>query len=79
MKKCPECGTPNKPIATECARCGAPLESGKVDFDADQSKLDAANMFNAPMDAMPVAPGSPGMPKVPGAPKMPGAPKPPSM
>ena len=41
MKKCPECGADNKPIATECAQCGAPLENKKIDFDADQAALDA--------------------------------------
>lgn len=66
MKKCPECGTPNKPIATECAKCGAPLDNKKMDFDADQASLDAANTFAAPK-----APGAPAAPKAPGAPKPP--------
>ena len=65
MKKCPECGANNKPIATECAQCGAPLENKKIDFDADQAALDAAIK-------------SPGAPSAPNAPKVPGAPKPPS-
>ena len=65
MKKCPECGANNKPIATECAQCGAPLENKKIDFDADQAALDASIK-------------SPGAPSAPNAPKVPGAPKPPS-
>ena len=65
MKKCPECGANNKPIATECAQCGAPLENKKIDCDADQAALDASIK-------------SPGAPSAPNAPKVPGAPKPPS-
>ena len=41
MNECPQCGAKNKPIATECAQCGAPLEQKRIDFDADQAKLDA--------------------------------------
>lgn len=66
MKKCPECGANNKPIATECAQCGAPLEQMKVDFDADQAKLDA-------FATMP--PMSPAAPKAPSAPKPPAPPR----
>ena len=68
MNKCPKCGANNKPIATECAQCGEPLERMKVDFDADQAKLDAF----ATMPPMPSAP------KAPGAPVSPSIPKPPS-
>lgn len=62
MKKCPACGAPNKPIATECAKCGAALSMEKNDFDADQAKLDAA------MKPAPVAPSVPGAPKPPAGP-----------
>ena len=71
MNKCPVCGKMNKPIAKECAECGAPLQTMKVDFDADQAKLDAMNMMGA-------APMAPGAPMAPNAPMAPGAPKPPS-
>ena len=68
MNKCAACGANNKPIAKECAACGAPLAKMKVDFDADQAKLDASNMMpGAP--AAPVAPGAPTAPKAPGVPK----------
>ena len=66
MKKCPECGANNKPIATKCAQCGAPLENKKIDFDADQAALDASIKS-------PEAPSAPNAPKVPGAPKPPSA------
>ena len=69
MNKCPQCGANNKPIATECAQCGAPLEQMKVDFDADQAALDAANIM---------APGAPAAPKAPSAPTPPPTPKPPT-
>ena len=72
MKKCPKCGANNKPIATECTQCGEPLAQMKVDFDADQAKLDASNMFGGGM------PPLPGMPQAPSAPPMPSMPKPPS-
>lgn len=62
MKKCPECGTVNKPVATVCEKCGASLETQKQGFDADQ----------------PLTPGAPNAPKAPGAPAVPGAPKPPA-
>ena len=65
MKKCPKCGANNKPIATECAQCGEPLAQMKVDFDADQAKLDA-------FATMP--PMAPNMPMAPGAPKPPAPP-----
>ena len=42
MKKCAQCGATNKPVATVCAQCGAPLDNRKIDFDADQASLDAA-------------------------------------
>lgn len=71
MNECPKCGSGNKPIATVCAQCGAPLEMQKVDFDADQSKLDAANV-SAP--AAPKAPKAPGAP-APAATSAPGNPK----
>ncbi len=71
MKKCPKCGANNKPIATECAQCGEPLAQMKVDFDADQAKLDA-------FATMPPMPSMPSAPKPPSAPKAPSAPKPPS-
>ena len=75
VKKCAACGAVNKPIAKECAQCGAPLDNTKADFDADQASLDAANTFKAP--GAPKAPTAPGAPKPPGAPavpKVPGAP-----
>ncbi len=62
MKKCPSCGADNKPIAKECAQCGALLADMKVDFDADQAALDAA-----------IKP-----PNTPSAPVAPEAPKPPN-
>ncbi|MGN0078364.1 MAG: zinc ribbon domain-containing protein [Coriobacteriales bacterium] len=65
MNVCPKCGKNNKPIAKVCEECGEPLEMQKVDFDADQSKLDAANVS---------APGAPAAPS-PAAPKAPGAPQ----
>lgn len=67
MNKCPQCGKNNKPIAKVCEGCGASLEMKKVDFDADQAKLDADNV------AVPAAPAVP----APAAPKPP-APKPPA-
>lgn len=73
MKVCPACGKSNKPVATVCEECGAELDNTKKDFDADQSKLDAANI--APSAPKPPAPAAPGAPKPPAAP---GAPKPPS-
>ena len=69
MKACPKCGANNKPIATECAQCGEPLDQMKVDFDADQASLDALNMF-----APPSAPTAPSAPQAPGAPTPPPAP-----
>lgn len=66
MNKCPQCGANNKPIAKECEKCGAPLEMKKVGFDADQSKLDAANTYQS---APPMAPGAPKPPSAPGAPQ----------
>jgi uncharacterized OB-fold protein len=71
MNKCPVCGKMNKPIAKECAECGAPLEKQKIDFDADQAKLDAANVMGA-APAAPAAPKAPTAPKAPNAPKAPG-------
>ena len=72
---CPECGKTNKPIAKTCEQCGAPLEMKMVDADADQAKLDAANVFGAPGGAAsPAAPKAPAAPPAPGAPKAPGAP-----
>lgn len=71
MNKCPQCGANNKPIATECAQCGAPLEKMKVDFDADQAKLDAVNVAGGA--SMPPMPKVPSAPKPPSAPKAPGA------
>ena len=44
MKKCAQCGATNKPVATVCAQCGAPLDNRKIDFDADQASLDAAGV-----------------------------------
>lgn len=57
MKKCAACGKSNKPIAKVCESCGAPLDEMKIDFDADQGKLDAA--------AKPPAPQAPAAPKPP--------------
>lgn len=57
MKKCAVCGADNKPVAKVCAQCGAALDTTKIDFDADQAKLDAA--------AVPDAPAAPGAPKAP--------------
>ncbi len=68
MNKCPKCGANNKPIATECAQCGAPLEQMKVDFDADQAKLDSFATM-PPMPSVPKAPDMPKPPSVPGPPK----------
>lgn len=89
MKTCPQCGASNKPIATVCAQCGAALEVMRVDMDADQAALDAANTtvpFNAPgapaapavpgMSAVPM-PSTPSAPTAPAAPGAPSAPKPP--
>lgn len=76
MKKCPSCGKINKPVAKQCEDCGAELDNTVKDFDADQSKLDAANTNpvapNAP-SAPSAAPGAPTPPAVPGAPKPPSA------
>lgn len=60
MKKCPNCGANNKPIAKECAQCGAALADMKVDFDADQAALDASIK-------PPSAPSAPDSPKPPSA------------
>lgn len=60
MKKCSQCGATNKPVATECEKCGAPLDTEKTGFDADQ-----------PMTPGPSAPAAPGAPKPPSAPKPP--------
>lgn len=65
MKKCPNCGADNKPIAKVCAQCGTPLEEKKYDFDADQAALDASIK-------------APGAPVAPHTPAVPGAPKPPT-
>ena len=73
MKKCPKCGANNKPVAKECAQCGAPLADMKIDFDADQASLDAASTFGAPSAPKPPAPSAPKPPTVPGPPKAPGA------
>lgn len=59
MNTCPKCGKNNKPIAKVCEECGSELEKMKVDFDADQAKLDAMK--------------APSVPKAPVAPKAPGA------
>ena len=57
MKKCPECGTFNKPELTNCKKCGAVLpELAEGDAPA----------VGAP--AAPAAPGAPAAPKAPGAP-----------
>ena len=75
MNMCPACGAANKPIAKECAKCGAALGVMKVDMDADQASLDAANMFGAPsMPGMPQSPTAPAMPQMPTAPAAPSAP-----
>ncbi len=73
MKTCPQCGATNKPVAKVCAECGAELDNTKIDFDADQAALDAANMM--PRQPQPPAPS--GAPKPPEAPRA--TPKPPSM
>ena len=67
LNKCPKCGANNKPVAKVCAECGAKLEMQKTDFDADQAKLDAANI------AAPQAPAAPPAPDAPAAPKPPTA------
>lgn len=67
MKKCPQCGKSNKPVATVCEACGSELDNTVKDFDADQADLDLG------MKA-PSAPKAPGAPKAPDAPKAPGAP-----
>lgn len=63
MNKCPVCGKTNKPIAKECEECGVLLEEKKVDFDADQARLDAS--ITAPSAPKPPAapPSAPGTPK----------------
>ena len=71
MKKCAQCGATNKPVATVCAQCSAPLDSTKIDFDADQASLDAASVLP------PIMPGAPASPSASGVPVAPGAPKPP--
>lgn len=71
MKKCPNCGANNKPVAKVCEQCGTELEDTKIDFDADQASLDAS--IKAP--GAPPAPSAPGTPPTPSAPS---APKPPS-
>ena len=72
MKKCSACGADNKPVAKTCAQCGAPLDTTKIDFDADQASLDAATTAPA-APAAPKAPGAPAVPQAPGAPKPPSA------
>ena len=75
MNTCEACGAVNKPIAKECAQCGAPLTMKKADFDADQAALDSANVaFKAP--AAPAAPGA--APKAPMAPAPGAVPKAPA-
>ncbi len=77
MKVCPVCGKSNKPVSLVCEECGAELDNGVKDFDADQAKLDASIKAPAP----PAAPSAPKPPAAPGAPKppaAPGAPKPPA-
>ena len=75
MNTCEVCGAVNKPIAKECAQCGAPLAMKKADFDADQAALDSANVaFKAP--AAPAAPGA--APKAPMAPAPGAVPKAPA-
>lgn len=69
MKKCPKCGATARPIDKECQKCGEPLEDQKIDFDADQAKLDSA--IKTPAPSAPAAPGAPKPPAVPGAPKPP--------
>lgn len=70
MNICPECGKANKPVAKVCEQCGAALEMKKVDFDADQAKLDAAATAPgaAPGAPKPPAPGTPKPPTAPGSP-----------
>ena len=73
MKKCAQCGATNKPVATVCAQCGAPLDNRKIDFDADQASLDAAGAMPPVMQGAPAAPSAPGAPVAPGSPKPPQA------
>lgn len=68
MNKCPQCGANNKPIATECSQCGAPLKRMKVDFDADQASLDAFSTLPPQKPASPKAPSMPNVGKKPEAP-----------
>lgn len=63
MNICPSCGKPNKPIAKVCEGCGVALEMQRVDFDADQSRLDSSKV------AAPAAPSAPSVPKPPAAPE----------
>ena len=49
MKKCPQCGADNKPIAKTCESCGAALDGS------------AASAPGAPQP--PAAPGAPAAPK----------------
>ena len=67
MNVCPTCGKNNKPIAKVCEQCGAALTMEKVDFDADQAKLDAANVAAPAAPAVPAAPAAPAAPKPPAA------------
>ena len=60
LKKCPECGKANKPIAKVCEACGAELDNAVKDFDADQAALDAAGTMATPRP--PKASSVPGVP-----------------
>lgn len=62
MNVCPKCGSSNKPIAKVCAQCGETLEMKKLDFDADQARLDASNT-SAPAAPAPMAPKAPKAPE----------------
>lgn len=73
MKKCPECGASNTPVAKVCKECGATLPDEKVDFAAQQAQFMAeANAAGAAVTGN-AAPTAPGAPPVPSAPKAPGA------
>ena len=66
--RCPECGKINKPIATECIKCGHPLTPPAQAAPPDLKM----HLKNKP--APPSAPGALGTPRAPHAPKTPGAP-----
>lgn len=74
MKKCPECGANNTPVAKVCKQCGAELPDQQVDFAAQQAQFMAeANAAGAAASGKPAP--APNAPTVPGAPQAPNASK----